>query len=134
VGALGVVEQDLPRLAELVSLHVELGEEVRVVGYVEQRPEAHGAVVVPTAALGARGPPLAAHVLDVAAPPADGAIGSPHAFPEGRGHGLLARVGKVDSRHVAEASAHHVLDDIVSHAGIVCLACFFSQCSNIFNF
>jgi len=121
VGSLGVVEQDLPRLSELEPLHVELGEEVRVVWYVEQRPEAHGAVVVSAAALGAGGPPFAAHVLDVSAPPADGAVGAPHVLPESGGHGLLARVGKVDARHVAESSAHHVLDDVVTdprHVGV----------------
>jgi len=78
-----VVEQDLPGLAELVSLDIELREEVGVVGYVEQRPEAYGAVVVSAAALGARGAPLAAQVLDVAVPPAAGAVGASHALPEG---------------------------------------------------
>ena len=92
--ALGVIEQYLPRLAELVSLDVELGEEIGVVGYMEQRSEAHGAAVVSAAVLGARGPPLAFDVLDVAAPPAAGAVGPPHVLPEGGGHGLLARVGK----------------------------------------
>ena len=103
-------------------------------GIVEQRPEAHGSAVVPAAALGARGPPLAAHVLDVSAPPTAGAVGPPHVLPEGGGHGLLARVGKVDARHVEEASPLHVLDDVVAHARIVCFAHFFNPCLGIFNF
>jgi len=40
MGALGVVEQYLSRLAELEPLHVEFSEEIGVVWYVEQRPEA----------------------------------------------------------------------------------------------
>ena len=63
---------------------------------MQQRPEANGVVVVAVAALGARGAPLAADALDVSAPPAVGAVGAPHALPEGRGHGFLASVGKVD--------------------------------------
>jgi len=86
---------------------------------VKQRPEANGAVVVPAAALGAGGPPLSADVLDVAAPPAAGAVGSPHVLPEGRGHCLLARVGKVDAHHAAEAAAHHILDDVLAHTSLV---------------
>jgi len=114
VGALGVVEQDLPRLAELIPLHVELCEELRVVGYVEQRPEAHGSAVVAAAALGARRPPLPVYVLDVSAPPAAGAVGLPYVLLGGCGPGLLARVGEVDTRHVEEASPYHVLDDVVA--------------------
>jgi len=38
VGPLRVVEEDLPSLAELVSLQVELVEELGVEGDVEERP------------------------------------------------------------------------------------------------
>lgn len=129
-----MVEKQLPVLAELEPLHVELREELRVVWYVEQRPETHGAAVVAAAALGARGPPLTVNTLDVSAPAAAGAVGLPHVLLEGGGHSLLARVGKVDARHIEESSPHHVLDDVVAHASIVCLAGFFNPYSGIFNF
>ena len=37
---MGVVESQLPRLGELVSLHVELVEELGVEGDIQQRPQA----------------------------------------------------------------------------------------------
>jgi len=36
VGALGVAELDAARLGEFVGWGVELGEEVRIIGYVKQ--------------------------------------------------------------------------------------------------
>jgi len=77
-----VVEKNLPRLAQLIPLHVELCEQVRVIGYVQQRPEPNGTIVAAAAAHGAGGPPLVSDALDVATPPADRALGAPHALPE----------------------------------------------------
>ena len=61
VGSVRVAEGDPTGLGMLVPLHVDLCEELRVVGYVEQRPEAHGAAVVAAAAPGAHGASLAVY-------------------------------------------------------------------------
>lgn len=112
VCALGVVERYLPRLG--LKLHVELGEQLGVVGYVEQRPEASGVALIGEATIGAGGPPSALEGVDIALPSAAGANGAPHLLLDACGHGLLGRVGEVDARDVEEASPLHVLDDLVA--------------------
>jgi len=46
VGALGMVEENLPGFSELVAFDIELVVEVGVVGYVEDGPEANGVAFV----------------------------------------------------------------------------------------
>jgi len=89
VGALGVVEEDLPSLAEFVSFDVELVVEVGVEGYVEDGPEADDVPLVAAAALGTCGPPFSLEGVDVALPAAAGTDGAPHLLLEAGGHGLL---------------------------------------------
>ncbi len=52
MGPLGLVEQDLPRPPELVPLHVELVEELRVEVGVEEGSEAHQRPILILAATG----------------------------------------------------------------------------------
>lgn len=53
VCSLGIVEEKLPGLTELETLHIELIEQVRVVGYVEEGPQLGCGSLSGSAALGA---------------------------------------------------------------------------------
>lgn len=91
-----MVEEDLPRLAELVSFNIELVVEGLVEGDVEDGPEAPGVALLRLAALGAGSPPGSLEGVDVALPSATGADAAPHLLLEACGHGLLGLVGEVD--------------------------------------
>ena len=100
VCSLGVIVEDLPRLAELVSFDVQLMKEVRVKWYVQDGPQARRVAFLRHAALGARGPPGPLEGVDVTLPSATGADGAPHILLEAGGHGLLGRVGlRLDVQH-----------------------------------
>lgn len=103
-------------LGELVGGGVELGEEVGVVGDVEERCECLGVSLWAPAAVWAVWSPRAGEGLDVSSPAAPGAGGCAHGLPELGGHALLGALGEDDAFQVAYPGAPHVLDYVVAYA------------------
>jgi len=87
-------------------------KEFSVVGDVEEGTQTRGAAW-------ALDSPFAALGVDVAGPVAHRADCLPHLLLEGGGHRLLALLGEADADNVPDASPLHVLDDVVTDAGLV---------------